>query len=259
MQDKNKTVMKSMSILTLFIDYPRLTFNELMDKTNIPKTSLHRMLGSLEEMGFLTKNPYGHYELGLLFLQFGQLVADRLDVRGLALPIMQALRDEVEEAVNLIVRDGDQAMYIEKIEAVHPVRLYTSIGRKSPLYAGACSRIILSFLSSEEQQRYIEITDLQPIGIGTITDKEKLNEELHKARLNGYTISHSELEDYTTAVSAPIFNHKGEIAAGISVAGIDAHFNEERMPFLIKKVTAAASEISAKLGYIPQHTSPFAQ
>ena len=123
MQAHNKTVVKSMQILTLFINHPKLTFNEMMELSHLPKTSLHRMVGSLEEMGFLTKDDDGHYSLGLIFLQFGQLVGERLDIRSIAYPIMKDLRDDVEEAVNLIVRDKDEAMYIEKVDTLQPVRL----------------------------------------------------------------------------------------------------------------------------------------
>jgi DNA-binding IclR family transcriptional regulator len=247
MQANNKTVVKSMQILTLFIKYPKLTFTEMMEYSGVPKTSLHRMIGSLEEMGFLTKDAQGYYLLGLLFLQFGQLVANRLDIRSIAKPIMETLRDDVEEAVNLIVRDGNEAMYIEKVDTLHPVRLYTSIGRRSPLYAGACSRIILAHLPEKEQEEYINQTELAPIGIGTITDKKKLRNALKEAK--EYTISTSELENFTTSVSAPIVNHQNEVVAGISVAGIEARFQGDRLPFIIQKVTEAASVISQKLGY----------
>ncbi|WP_375345209.1 IclR family transcriptional regulator [Priestia megaterium] len=249
MQANNKTVVKSMQILTLFIKHPKLTFTEMMEYSGVPKTSLHRMVGSLEEMGFLTKDAQGYYSLGLLFLQFGQLVANRLDIRNIAKPVMEALRDEVEEAVNLIVRDGNEAMYIEKVDTLHPVRLYTSIGRRSPLYAGACSRIILAHLPEKEQEEYITQTELAPVGIGTITDQKKLRNVLKEAKEKGYTISTSELENFTTSVSAPIVNHQNEVVAGISVAGIEARFQGERLPFIIQKVTEAASLISEKLGY----------
>src|SRR6478736_5918729 len=236
MQANNKTVVKSMQILTLFIKHPKLTFTEMMEYSGVPKTSLHRMVGSLEELGFL-------------FLQFGQLVANRLDIRNIAKPVMEALRDEVEEAVNLIVRDGNEAMYIEKVDTLHPVRLYTSIGRRSPLYAGACSRIILAHLPEKEQEEYITQTELAPIGIGTITDQKKLRNVLKEAKEKGYTISTSELENFTTSVSAPIVNHQNEVVAGISVAGIEARFQGDRLPFIIQKVTEAASIITEKLGY----------
>lgn len=248
MQAHNKTVVKSMQILTLFINHPKLTFNEMMEYSNLPKTSLHRMIGSLEEMGFLTKDDEGYYSLGLIFLQLGQLVEERLDIRTIAYPIMKELRDEVEEAVNLIVRDIDEAMYIEKVDTMQPVRLYTSIGRRSPLYAGD-SRIILAYLPEEEREAYIEKIKLKPMAIGTIKDKTLLRQTLDEAKKNGYTITSSELENYTKSVSAPILNGKNQIVAGISIAGIEARFKEDRLPELIEKVKKAAKQISWKLGF----------
>lgn len=248
MQAHNKTVVKSMQILTLFLDHPKLSFNEMMVYSDLPKTSLHRMVVSLEEMGFLTKDDDGNYSLGIIFLQLGQLVSERLDIRTIAYPIMKELRDDVEEAVNLIVRDADEAMYIEKVDTMQPVRLYTSIGRRSPLYAGD-SRIILAHLSEEERETYIAKVELKSIAIGTINDKTILRQALEEAKKKGYTITSSELENYTKSVSAPIFNGKDQIVAGISVAGIEARFTEDRLPELIEKVTKAAKQISWKMGF----------
>lgn len=248
MQAHNKTVVKSMQILTLFLNHPKLSFNEMMIYSDLPKTSLHRMVVSLEEMGFLTKDGDGNYSLGLIFLQFGQLVSERLDIRTIAYPVMKELRDEVEEAVNLIIRDADEAMYIEKVDTMQPVRLYTSIGRRSPLYAGD-SRIILAHLPEEEQEAYIEKVELKSIAIGTISDKTILRQVLEESKKKGYTITSSELENYTKSVSAPILNGKGQIVAGISVAGIEARFKEDRLPELIEKVMNAAKRISYKMGF----------
>ncbi|EOR22506.1 IclR family transcriptional regulator [Niallia sp. RD1] len=255
MQNKNKTVIKSKDILTLFITYPKLSFNEIISLSGVPKTSVHRMLGSLEDMDFLEKDEEGKYSLGLLFLQFGQLVADRLDIRQVALPIMRNLRDEVDEAVNLIIQDGKEAIYIEKLDTNHPVRLYTAIGRRSPLYAGACSRIILAYLPEDEKEKYLEEVILEPIGEGTITDKNELRYQLEETCKNGYTVSKSELENYTVSVSAPIFDHEGKIIAGISIAGPEVRFQEEKLDLFIQKVKEGANAISVKLGYkvgVPQ-------
>ena len=237
-----------MQILTLFLNHPKLSFNEMMVYSDLPKTSLHRMVVSLEEMGFLTKDDDGNYALGIIFLQLGQLVSERLDIRTIAYPIMKELRDDVEEAVNLIVRDADEAMYIEKVDTMQPVRLYTSIGRRSPLYAGD-SRIILAHLPEEERETYIAKVELKSIAIGAINDKTILRQALDEAKKNGYTITSSELENYTKSVSAPIFNGKNQIVAGISVAGIEARFTEDRLPELVEKVTKAAKQISWKMGF----------
>lgn len=251
MQHKNKTVMKSMDLLNLFLKNERLTLNEMVELSGLPKTSVHRMAGSLEEMGFLTKDETGGYSLGLLLLQFGQLVAERLDIRKIALPVMKRLRDDVEEAVNLIVRDGDEAIYIEKVDTNQPVRVYTRIGRRAPLYAGACPRILLAFLPEPERNEYLDTVDLRSFASGTILDREQLRRMVREASERGYTVSHSELEDHSSAVAAPIFNHLGKVTAGLSIAGLDTRFNQERLPFLIENVVAAADEISVELGWTP--------
>jgi DNA-binding IclR family transcriptional regulator len=251
MDHKNKTVVRSMDILNLFKDHSQLTFQEIIDLSGIPKTSVYRMLMSLEEMEFLEKGSDSKYRLGLIFLKFGHLVSSRLDTRKIAFPIMQELHDDVGEAINLIVKQGNEAIYIEKIDTNQKVRLYTAIGRRSPLYAGACARVILSFLPDSEIQTYIESVELKPFAKGTILDKEALYKTISQAKKEGYTISFSELEDHTAAIAAPIFDHKGEITAGISIAGIDANYQNENVHIFAMKVKEAADTISQRLGYIP--------
>ncbi|MFJ5769653.1 IclR family transcriptional regulator [Psychrobacillus sp. NPDC093180] len=247
---KNKTVVRSMDILNLFMEHAALSFQDIIELSSIPKTSVYRMLLTLEEMGFIEKGADSKYRLGLLFLTYGNLVSSRLDLRQIAYPIMQELHKELKEAINLIVKQGDEAIYIEKVDVFQKVRLYTAIGRRSPLYAGACSRVILSFLQEEEIESYLENIQLEPFALGTIINKEQLIESIQSARTNGYTISHSELENHTSAIAAPIFNYKGEVIAGISIAGIEANYQNENVAVFSQKIIAAANEISEKLGYI---------
>lgn len=238
-----------MDILNLFIDHTELSFQEVIDLSGIPKTTAFRMLKSLEEMEFLEKGTDAKYRLGILFLKFGHLVSMRLDVRKIAYPIMNTLHNETKEAINLIVRDGNETIYIEKIDTKQKVRLYTAIGRKSPLYAGACPRAILSFLPEAEIKEYFDSVELESFAKGTITDKEKLYETIVQARKSGYTISHSELEDYTSAVAAPIFDHKGEVIAAMSIAGLETNYLGDHVDGFVEKLKQATTAISNQLGY----------
>ncbi len=252
LQNKNKTVVKSLTILNLFRIHSRLTLNEIVHLTEIPKTSAHRMIGSLSDMGFLTKDSDGYYSLGLLFLEFGHLVAERIDLRKIAKPHMEALRDEVNEAVNLTMRDGDEAVYVEKLDTDHPVRLFTKVGRRSPLYTGACSRIILAYTDEKEQEAYLHNIELKPFGTKTIVDKDVLMDTLKQSRMNGFAISYSELENNTISIAAPIFNLSGQVIGGLSVAGPELRFSEERITELVEKVKQTANNISKELGFNKQ-------
>lgn len=252
MSYKNKTVMRSMALLDLFVQHHALTFQEMIDLSGIPKTSVYRMINSLEEMGFLEKHENGTYQLGLIFLKYGQLVANRLDVREIAYPEMKKLHEETKEAVNLIIQEGYEAIYIEKIDYHQKVRLYTAIGRRSPLYAGACSRILLAYMEPKEIEQYIKETDLQSFAQGTITDPEKLYSKLEQARTDGFTVSFSELENHTAAIAAPIYNANGEVIAGLSIAGIEANYSDHHIESLSNSLTKATYSISKKLGYVDE-------
>lgn len=245
----NKTVLKSMEIIQVFFNEERLTLLQIMEKTNLPKTSAYRMAESLLELGFLEKDEHGAYRLGLIFLTLGNLVAERLDVRSIALPYMQKLRKETGEAVNLVIRDGDEAVYVEKVDTQERVRVYTQIGRRAPLYGGACPRVLLSFIEKEEQERLIESFQMKQYAAGTLTDKQSLRKSIEVTKNQGWSVSHSELEDHSSAIAAPILNHKGEVVAGISLVGPEVRFrDEEHAASMVEKVTEAAREISAKLG-----------
>ena len=121
----NKTAVKTMDILELFYEHEELSLTEMVQLTSMPKTSVYRLIGSLEEMEFLQKRK-GKYHLGVVFLRFGQLVSQRLSVRNIAIPYMKELRDSLGQAVNLIIQDGNDAIYVEKWKAFS---LYACIRR----------------------------------------------------------------------------------------------------------------------------------
>ncbi|MFD4854676.1 IclR family transcriptional regulator, partial [Bacillus mycoides] len=186
----------------------------------------------------------------VVFLRFGQLVSQRLSVRNIAIPYMKELRDSLGQAVNLIIQDGNDAIYVEKMEGAQPVRVYTAVGRRAPLYAGACPRILLSYFSEEEKRKYIEETDLKQFADGTIVNKEHLLEVLHMAKQAGYTISYSELENHTAAIAAPIFASDGTVVAGISISGLAIEYSESNISYFTAKVKETAYRISKELGFL---------
>jgi IclR family KDG regulon transcriptional repressor len=250
MQNKNKTVTKTKEILELFLENKNLSLQEISNLSGQSKTTAHRMIGSLEEVGLLTRTPAGKYQLGLMFLQYGQLVRERLDIRQIAYPIMIKLRDELDEAVNLVIREGNEAIYIEKVDTNQPVRVYTQIGRRAALYAGACPRVLLSFMPEDERRQYLEKTALVAYADGTITDKNKLLKTVEEARNRGYTVSHSELRNFTYALAAPIYNHDGHVIAGLSLSGLETSYQELRITELAEKTISAANQISNELGWV---------
>lgn len=246
---KNTTVIKIMDVLRLFVEHKKLSLAEMISRTGMPRTSLLRLLSSLEEMGLLQRDDKGCYALGLLFLKYGQLVAERLDVRAVAQPVMERLKDEAGEAVNLAIRDGNEAVYIEKVDTSHPVKVYTAVGRRAALHGGACPRILLAFMPKAEQESYLETVELKRYATGTIVDKDELRRVLAETRQKGYSHSDSELQDFSAAVAAPVFDGAGRVVASLSIVGLSAKFTGGNLQRLIGLVQRGGREISQQLGW----------
>jgi DNA-binding IclR family transcriptional regulator len=245
----NVTIVRAMDILDLFIDHPKLSLQEIIRLSGRPKTSILRILQSFEAIGFLERDANGDYSLGLKLLQLGHLVADRLNINEAARPIMEELHQKTGKTVMLSLLQGDQAMTVASLETNQPVKIGSNIGRQTPLYAGSPSRVILAFLPEERRNEYLESRTFEKLASNTITDKKQLRAVLQADAKNRCSISHSEVNDYTTGVSAPVFNHKNEVFAAITIAGITADFTKEELPKLIQQVKSAADKISSRLGH----------
>lgn len=250
----NNSLDKALDILNYFnADRQVIGLSELARLSGIPKATVYRMISTLEAHGFINKvsviGRENQYTLGLRFLEYGKLVSDSLEIRKIALPYMAKLRDTVNECVQLIVRDNDEAMYIEKLECKQFIRLYTRTGRRAPLYGGACPRAILTFLPDDEIDRILDSVNLVKYTENTVIDKEKLKEIIKEDRQRGFTVSYGELEPETVAIGAPIFNHRGKIIASISVAGPDNRFTDKELPYLTDELLKTTREISKALGY----------
>ena len=165
-----------------------------------------------------------------------------------ARPIMDALRDETGENINLVVREGTASVAIAIREGLHSIRLFAQIGRRGPLHAGGASMLLLAYAEPSIRDSVLD-GKLERFSPYTITDPERLREALLLIRANRYNVAINDLDDGAFSVAAPIRNNAGEIIAGISVAGASVRLDEVRRAKYIEKVVAAADEISERLTF----------
>ncbi|SEQ23426.1 IclR family transcriptional regulator [Piscibacillus halophilus] len=245
----NQSVVKALKILDLFNETTsELSLKDISVKTGLPKPTAYRMLQSLESMGYImrTEQYEQRYQLGLKLLELGHLVSHQLDLRQIAKPLMQKLAKEINEAVHLVVVHGHQATYIEKVDSQRALRLYTKVGKSSPLYIGSGPKLLLAYMTKEDQ---IKILSQYIQEEGTL---ENLLNELTNIHKLGYSTSESEQDVDTTGISYPIYNHRGEVIAALTVSGLSTHFEGEDLVFIKSETQCVAEEISRCLGYSPQ-------
>lgn len=242
---------KGLKILELFtLEKPRLTLRDVAGRSGLTKPTALRMLNTLEANGYLMRDRSKAYCLGLRFLELANAVTERLDIRHAALIHMDELLLKVDQAVNLVIRDGYEGVYIEKRETSHPVRMYTRIGRRAPLYAGACPRALIAFLSEKELQELLPKLSLVPFTPSTPKNVEDLAERIKRERALGYCFSQGELYDGSSAIAMPVRDHTRKVVGAVSIAGPSASFNEEKLDYMVKHLSRCTEDISREMGFV---------
>ena len=250
--DRASMLHKGLQVLDVFMRERRpMRIAELARILSFPRSTLYRLVEPLEEKGLLKRvNGGQEYFLSLYFLEIAEVVRESLELRKLALPYMESLRDDVEMAVHLVVRDGNEAVYLEKVESHRPVRLFTQVGRRAPLHVTACPRVLLAGCSDEEISRYLSSAKMTKFTKNTVSDVDTVWNKIREIREKGYSVAYGELEPETAAIAVPIRNHRGEVVAALSLAGPEWHFRTDDIDHLASKVKVCASCISKELGYL---------
>ncbi|CEP67980.1 Transcription regulator IclR, C-terminal [Moorella glycerini] len=224
--------------------------SDLSRRLGLNKSTVYRMLTTLKAYGYVDQEPVtGKYILGLKILDLSGSLLDRLDVRTIAHPYLKELAARSQEVAHMVVRDGPEAVYVDKVEGNRTIRMYSQIGRRVALHSTAVGKAILAFLPPEEVEKIIASRDLPRFTPRTITTLPALHGELEQVRQRGYAIDDGENEEGIRCVGAPIFDYRGQVVAALSISGPTVHVTPERVPELGQLVRWAGEEISRRLGY----------
>jgi len=253
----NESVVKALKLLDFFLEGKKeLTLSEITKMSNLSKPTVFRLLTSLEVTGFLTKTKNTQqdvrYRLGLKLLELGNLVSEQLELRTTALPWMRSLCEDINEAVHLVVLDGDHAIFIEKVESSQAVRLYTRVGKRSELYIGSGPKLLLAFLPEDQQKTRIEKMLFKKMTPHTIGDKETLYKEITAIKSQGFSVSISEQDPETIGISYPIRDYSQNVVASLTVSGPETRM-QEKLVDIQHKTKEAARSISLQLGCSSQY------
>ncbi len=251
------SVAKALDILSLFsTSNPRLTLTTISKTLNMPKSTVHHLLSTLLEYGFIEQQDDDTYALGKALIALTQGVLVNVELRDRAAPLLRELADSCHESVYLTVHDGDSVLYIYAIESSQRLLARTAVGDRAPLHCTSVGKSILSFLPAEElDDLYANNHTLQPFTPHTLTDLAMLKDELSASRGRGYAVDRQEHELNTYCVGAPIFNARHIPIGACSVSGIDPEIVGARLAALSRGVIHTAQEISRRMGYVPERMS----
>lgn len=250
---------RAIAVLNSFShEQPERGVGELSRELGLHKSTVSRLMKTLERGGLLSRNPETRrYRLGIELISLAAQVTSYLDVQEVARPILRSLAEDCQESVNLVILDapapgserGGQVVNLEQfLPPARQVKNIGRVGRRMCAHCTAAGKVLLAYLSETEFLHMLP-PELERFTPQTITDPDQLRQELTQVLERGFAIAQEELEQGLNVVAVPIRNYAGNVIAAASIAGPAYRVTPETFQPLAARLMEKADQISQRLGY----------
>lgn len=242
---------RALTVLELLSDGRSRTALEVSKGIELNQSTTFRLLSTLTYFNYIRKDDLDKYTLGIACLELARAYQASNDLRKISILEMEKLRDGLKDTVHLAVLSRMEVVYIEKLPGLHPLSLLGSqVGGRSPAFCTGIGKALLAYQNVEQIRAYYSRHELRQFTPNTITDINKLLEDLSQIRNNGYSVDDQEHEAEVCCIAAPIFNLDKKVVAAISVSGPRTRMDPVRENTeVIQKVKETVLNISRILGY----------
>ena len=225
------------------VEHPTLTLSEIARRTGLPLATAHRLIGELVAWRALNRGPDGGYTIGVRLWEAGLLSPLHTRLREVAVPYLHDLYDATRENVHLAVRDGGEALYVEKFAGHRAVPIVSRVGGRLPLHATGVGKALLAFAGPAAIASYVE-APLVRCTPYTITEPGRLNRELTEVRRRGWAQTREEMTLGSCSVAVPVL---GAERIALASLGIVAHSLGVNLERLVPALRGAADQVAARL------------
>ena len=248
----SQTLLRGLDVLEAVAEGP-IALADLARNLGLNRSTTHRLASALVDRRYLTFIPRLGYSLGPKLIQLGFNAQDDIDVVRLARPHIEALANATEDTVHLGVREGDRALYLDKIPGQRRVDISSRIGERQPLTSTGLGKALLL---DEEDGNWSKLFRREQSGSPRSPDYDLWHKRMQQYVAEGYAFDLEENEDLIRCVAAPIRDAGGRIVAAISLSSAAQYMNDKRMAALTTDVRGAADAISLELGWTPDTKRP---
>lgn len=247
-----QSVIHALDILESFSNLEdELGLSELVNKLELHKNNVSKLLGTLERRGYVEQNRItGNYRLGLKTFEMGQIFFHQLGLLKQVRPILEELVAKCNETAYVAILHGNEVVYLDGVETTQSVREVSRIGWRIPAYCTAVGKAQLAYSTREEIDMILKETNLRAYTENTITDVDRLKAALEQVKEQGFALDNSEYEIEIKCVGVPVRDYTHKVVAGICISGPIYRMTEERVQQeLITLVKNAGQNISHRLGH----------
>ncbi|WZL72933.1 IclR family transcriptional regulator [Clostridiaceae bacterium 35-E11] len=240
------SVIKAMEIMELLASSnEEIGATEISQKLNYGVSATYHLLATLKLCKMIEQNTRTKkYRLGIKLWKIGKMAREQNPLAPLIQPYLKKLRELTDETANLTILDNGEIVYIAQDESTRLVRMFTKIGARIPLHCSAAGKVLLAYQPKEKQDAVIATLKFEKFTDQTVTDPERLTQELKMIRESGYAFDNEERELGVSCVAAPIFDLDGEAIAAISISGPSERFSLSNREHFIEHVLEITKEVS---------------
>ena len=249
------TIQKGINVLNLFKIHSKLSFTDIQKVLNYNKSTLFRILYTLEKNQYLSKDKNGRYELGLNIFILGNQLSRIGKLKKGSEVYLKELAEETNLASHIGILEGLQVIIIDKHDPSNSsIKMVSRVGRAVPAHCTGQGKVLLAYSPRKIVEKIIKNYGLQHFTSNTITRADDFFAELEKIRERGCAIDNSEHEKHIHCIAFPILNELDELEAAISITGLVMDFpNEEAVSKNIRLLQKTRDKIRKKMNYIEIH------
>lgn len=228
-----------------------LGISELSSKLGMGKSTVHRLLDTLQSYNYVEKCPNNtKYRLGWKLFEIGNLIPQQRNLFNYDTKILEDLCNTYGETVNLGVRVENSVVTISKMNAKATLIANLQVGSREPLHATAMGKSLMAEMTREEIDNLYGDTELKKFTANTITSLDDLMLELEKIKKQGYSIDDEEFVPGLTCIAMPVRNYRNEVVAAVSVSGPSIRLSFHKIMDIKKGLDIATKELAAFVGYM---------
>lgn len=239
-----------------------LTAPELAKRLKLPRTTVFRLLVTLEALGFVRRDG-NEYRLGMSVLRMGFEYLASLELTELGQPLLAKLCNETGFTCTLVVRDGRSIIYVAKVSPPNIIGSSVSLGTRLPAHSTVLGRVLLADMELGELAELYPEPRLEQFSLATPRCASELHSLIEKDRQRGYAFSEGFYEPSVSTLALPIYGAGGDIVAAMGVCMSHSKLEMHGLDKLVRKLRRSASDLSHLLGYRSRpvaymHDGPYA-
>ncbi len=243
-------IQRTMLVLEAFRGQRNLRLADLAARTRMVKSSVFRILFTLERLGYVEKGADGRYSISSRLARLSGPLRPESDLAAQAGPFMAGLLHRFQETVNLGVLDGDEVLYLRVMESPQVFRLAAHAGMRSPVHSTALGKCLVSCLPRAQVESILKRRPIQAFTPHTIRMRSAFFQELRRVRAQGYAVDNEEDSRGIRCLAAPILDGEGNVVAALSISAPAVRLQPEKDHEVATALKEACAQISTLRGYV---------